>query len=42
MKTYYIAYNKDNEIEEIFADGLTAYLYGRDTGFRIVRIQEKA
>ena len=41
MKTYYIAYNKNNEVEEIFVDATTAYFYGKDTGFKIVKVEEK-
>ena len=39
MTTYYIARNKEGQIEEVFIDGITAYYYCKDTGFTLEKIQ---
>jgi hypothetical protein len=39
MTTYYIARNKQGEIEEVFVDAITAYYYCKDTGFTLEKIQ---
>jgi hypothetical protein len=39
MTTYYIARNKQGEIEEVFVDGIAAYFYCKDTGFTLETIK---
>ena len=39
MTTYYIARNKQGEIEEVFVDAITAYYYCKDTGFTLEKMQ---
>jgi hypothetical protein len=42
MKTYYITYNRNNEIEEVFTDAIAARAYATACGFRVEVIEAPA
>lgn len=42
MKTYYVTYNRTNEIEEIFIDPITAHAYATACGFRVEAVKAPA